>query len=100
MKKLNQVTAGSNIPVKFTLSNYKGYPYSSPPVSQPISCSNFAPTGAPQMIDRLMPDPYYSPMFDYYQTMWRTQADWKFTCRRLTLHLIDGSTKTFDFSFK
>jgi hypothetical protein len=52
------------------------------------------------VINRYAPDPYYSSMFDFYQTTWKTQASWKFTCRRLTLHLNDGTTKTLNFYFK
>lgn len=97
---LNQVTAGSNVPIRFTLNGYKGNPYSSPPVSQQISCSTLAPIGAASVINRFMPDPYYSPYFDFYQTTWQTQGAWKFTCRRLTLSLTDGTTKSLNFYFK
>lgn len=97
---LNQVTAGSNVPVRFTLNGYKGNPYSSPPTSVPISCSTLAPTGPAQIIDRYAPDPYYSSLYDFYQTTWRTQSSWKFTCRRLTLYLTDGTTKSLNFYFK
>ncbi len=97
---LNQVTAGSNVPVRFTLSGNKGYPYSSPPTSQQINCSTYAPIGAATVINRFAPDPYYSSLYDFYQTTWQTQTNWKFTCRRLSLHMNDGTTKTLDFYFK
>ncbi len=98
---LNQVTAGSNLPVRFTLSGYKGdNPYSQPPTSQQINCSTYAPIGPAQEISRFAPDPYYSSLYDFYQTTWRTQTSWRFTCRRLSLHMNDGTTKTLNFYFK
>ncbi len=97
---LNQVTAGSIVPIRFSLSGYKGNPYSSPPTSQQFNCATQAPIGASTVINRSLPDPSYSAMFDFYQTTWQTQANWKFTCRRLSLHLNDGTTKTLDFYFK
>ncbi len=97
---LNQVTAGSDVPVRFTLYGNKGNPYSSPPTSQQINCSTQAPIGAATVINRYMPDPFYSSLYDYYQTTWRTQTAWKFTCRRLTLHLNDGTTRSLNFYFK
>ncbi len=97
---LNQVTAGSDVPVRFTLYGNKGNPYSSPPTSQQINCSTQATIGASTVINRYMPDPFYSSLYDFYQTTWRTQTTWKFTCRRLTLHLNDGTTRSLNFYFK
>jgi CSLREA domain-containing protein len=97
---LNQVTAGSNVPVRFTLYGNKGIPYSQPPTSQQISCSTLAPIGAATTINRFAPDPYYSALYDFYQTTWQTQGAWKFTCRRLTLYLNDGTTKSLNFYFR
>ena len=95
-----QATAGSNVAVRFSLSGFQGDPYSQAPTSQQISCTTKAPIGGAQIIDRFAPDPYYSSLYDFYQTTWRTQASWKFTCRRLTLYLKDGSTRSLDFFFK
>jgi hypothetical protein len=95
-----QVTAGSNVAVRFSLNGYKGDPYSQPPTSQPISCITKAPLGPATVIDRFAPDPFYSAMLDVYQTTWRTQSSWKFTCRRLTLYLNDGTTHSLDYYFK
>lgn len=98
---INQVSAGSNVPIRFSLSGYKGAnPYSQPPTSQQINCSTLAPIGMATTINRFSPDPYYSSLYDFYQTTWQTQANWKFTCRRLTLYLNDGTTRSLDFYFK
>lgn len=97
---LNQVTSGSNVPIRFSLGGYQGDPYSQPPTSVQISCSTLAPIGAEQVIDRFMPDPYYSSLYDFYQTTWRTKTQWKYTCRRLTLYFKDGTTRSLNFYFK
>lgn len=67
-QELNLAMAGSEIPIRFSLSGFKGNPYSSPPTSQQISCSTLAPIGPVQVIDRYLPDPAYSSSFDFYQT--------------------------------
>jgi uncharacterized repeat protein (TIGR01451 family) len=97
---LNQVTAGSNVALRFTLYGYKGDPYSQPPTSQQINCATSAPIGAATTIMRFTPDPFYSSYFDFYQTTWLTQTSWKFTCRQLTLHFNDGTTQSLKFYFK
>ncbi len=97
---LSQVTAGSDVPIRFTLDGNKGNPYSQPPTSQQINCATGAPIGVATVISRPLPDPSYSATFDFYQTTWHTLSAWKFTCRRLTLHLNDGTTKSLDFYFK
>lgn len=98
---LNQVTAGSNVPLRFSLNGYKGdNPYSQAPTSQQINCSTFAPMGAATVLERFAPDPYYSNLYDFYQTTWKTKTNWRFSCRRLTLYLNDGTTRSLNFYFK
>ena len=96
----NQVTAGSNVAIRFSLGGFQGYPYSQPPTSQPISCTTKTPLGPATPADVFAPDPYYSSLYDFYQTTWRTQLSWKNTCRRLTLYFKDGSTRSLDYMFK
>ncbi len=97
---LDQVMAGSDVPIRFTLDGDQGNPYSQSPTSQQINCATNAPIGAATVINRHLPDPFYSSLYDFYQTTWRTQTSWKFTCRRLTLHLNDGTTRSLNFYFK
>ena len=96
----NQTTAGSNVAVRFSLGGFQGDPYSQPPTSHPISCATKAQIGPATVIDRFAPDPFYSSLYDFYQTTWRTQTSWRFTCRRLTLYFKDGTTQSLDFYFK
>ena len=96
----NQVTAGSIVAVRFSLNGFQGYPYSQAPTSQPIICTTKASLGPATPADVYAPDPYYSSLYDFYQTTWGTQLAWKNTCRRLTLYFKDGSTQTLDYYFK
>ncbi len=98
---LNQATAGSDIPIRFSLSGFKGAnPYSSPPVSQRINCSTGASIGPIQVIQSRGGVVNYNAMFDFYSTTWITQAAWKGTCRKLTISLNDSTTRSLDFYFK
>lgn len=96
----NQAEAGSDIPIRFSLSGFKGKPYSSPPVSQRINCITGNPIGAAQAIQTRGGVVNYDPTFDVYQTTWRTQVSWAGTCRRLTLFLKDGTMPSLDFRFQ
>jgi len=99
--QLNQVNAGSIVPVNFTLGGFQGANvYSSPPASQRINCLTKAPIGAIQPINRTLPDPQFIAMFNFYTTTWLTEAQWAGTCRRLTLSLNDGTTHYLDFYFQ
>lgn len=94
-------TAGSDVQVRYSLGGFQGSnPYSSPPVSQQVSCFDKSPIGMAQPIQTYPGDPYYSSLYDYYTTIWRTSPTWAGTCRRLTLSFNDGSTQTRDYRFK
>jgi hypothetical protein len=96
-----EAKAGSDVQVRYSLGGFQGNnPYSSPPVSQQISCVNKAPIGPAQPIQTYPGDPYYNSLYDYYTTIWRTSSTWAGTCRRLTLSFNDGSTRTLDYRFK
>lgn len=97
---LIEAKAGGDVPVRFSLSGFKGdNPYNSPPVSQRINCLDKNPTGQIQQIQTGIEAASYNATFDFYQTTWRTQANWAGTCRRLTLFLKDGTTQSLDFRF-
>ena len=96
-----EARAGSDVQVRYSLGGFQGNnPYSQPPVSQQINCFNKAPIGMAQPIQTYPGDPYYNSLYDYYTTIWRTNAAWAGTCRRLTLFFNDGSTQTLDYRFR
>ncbi len=98
---LNNVNAGRNIPLKFSLSGNKGLGIFAVgyPVSQQVSCSTSAPVS--ELLETNSPGDStltYSP--DTYHYNWKTESSWAGTCRVLTVKLNDGSTHTANFKFR
>jgi serine protease len=93
--------AGSNAPLKFSLGGDFGLGILSAgsPRSREIDCNNAAPRGewAPTST------PGNSNLgFDRgeYQINWKTQKEWRGTCRELSLLLDDGTEHTARFRFR
>jgi hypothetical protein len=42
----------------------------------------------------------YTATSDQYTYVWKTEKEWKGTCRQLTVTLLDGSTHVALFQFK
>ena len=94
---VNDVNAGSTVPVKFTLSG------GTLPIlidSQAVDCSTLAPTGE-------APSPISSPggsslnnEGDEYHVNWQTDASWAGSCRRLTLRVPAASNPVAYFRFE
>lgn len=100
MPYFSSANAGSDVSVSYSLGGYKGAnPYSQPPASQQIRCYDKMPIGAVTPIQTYPGDPFYNPRYDLYTTVWRTQASWAGTCRRLFLYFNDGSVQTRDYRF-
>jgi hypothetical protein len=98
---LNQVKAGQNIPLKFSLSGNKGLGILAAgfPASQQVSCSTNVPINDMEETDNPGNSTLtYSP--DTYHYNWKTEKSWAGTCRVLTVKLNDGSTHTANFKFK
>lgn len=96
--ELNDVNAGSVVPVKFTLSLPAGGP---PPIdSQPVDCTTLEPTGvAPSPLD-LPGGTGLSQDGDEYHVNWKTSAEWAGSCRRLTLRVPAASNPVAFFRFQ
>ena len=87
---INDVNAGSTVPVKFTLSG--GSPVLD---SQPVDCETLVPTGE-------APSPLSGDLVqkgDGYHINWRTDASWEGTCRRLTLRIAAPENPVAYFRF-
>ncbi len=91
---VNDVTAGSIVPLKFTVS--RGFPSLD---SQPVDCGTLLPTGG-------APTPLSSPgvgglapVADRYHVNWATDASWQDTCRRLTLRIAAPTNPVAFFRF-
>jgi len=100
---LNQVKAGSAIPVKFSLGGNMSLNIFAPgyPNSQQIECNSTA------LIDTIETTVTaggssltYDPIANQYIYVWKTQKSWANTCRQLTVKLIDDTIHTANFKFK
>jgi hypothetical protein len=100
---VNSVSSGQAIPVKFSLGGDRGLDIfvGAGPYSQRVTCDSSAPLDA---IETVVSAGASSISFDAgsgrYQFTWKTQKAWAGTCRTLTLHFVDGTTRTTVFSFK
>ncbi|MBO0860291.1 MAG: PxKF domain-containing protein [Chloracidobacterium sp.] len=97
---LNEVNAGRAIPVKFSLSGYKGLNIFTA-VSQQIACSDGAASGdIEQTVTAGGSGLSYDTESDTYTYVWKTEESWAGTCRQLIVRLNDGSERVVFFHFK
>ena len=98
---LNNVNAGSTVPIKFSLAGFRGFNLfaSGYPASQAMTCAGVV-TG-PLQRNTLGPDGFvYDPLLDQYRWHWKTDRNWRGTCRKLVVRLADGSEKRANFRFQ
>ena len=91
---MNQVKAGSSIPVKFSLSGNQGLGILAAgyPASQRVDCDNSAPTADIEQTTTANQGLTYDAPSDQYNYVWKTNKSWSGTCRQLTLRLIMAPT--------
>jgi hypothetical protein len=103
LPSLNEVKAGQNIPLKFSLSGNKGLgilPANSP-ASQQVGCADNVPVNVLEETESPGNSTLaYDAGSDRYQYNWKTEKAWAGTCRQLVVTLNDGSTHTAHFKFK
>ncbi|MFL6254753.1 MAG: PxKF domain-containing protein [Pyrinomonadaceae bacterium] len=100
---LNEVKAGQNVPLKFSLNGYKGLAIFAPgyPASQQVNCVDNVPINVLEETDTPGGSTLtYDAGSDRYQYNWKTEKSWAGTCRVLVIVLTDGSTHTANFKFK
>jgi hypothetical protein len=99
---LNEVKAGSGIPVKFSLGGNQGLNILAAgyPVSQQVNCSSTAPIDAVEETTTANQGLTYDAGANQYNYVWKTQKSWAGTCRQFTLRLSDGSDHLALFKFK
>jgi len=99
---VNQIKAGAAVPVKFSLSGYKGLNIfqAGYPASQTVACVSFA-TVAPieETVTASSSSLAYDPASDQYTYVWKTDKAWANSCRVLMVKLSDGSTHGASFRF-
>jgi hypothetical protein len=97
---LNQVNAGSTVPVKFSLGGDQGLNIleAGYPVSQPISCGSFAETDSATIPSISNQGLKYTDGNYHYN--WKTQSSWKNSCRQFILKFSNGETAVAYFKIK
>jgi hypothetical protein len=99
----NVVQAGRAIPVKFSLSGYKGLGIfaTGSPSSGPIPCNSSDPASdLTETVTAGGSSLNYDPTTDQYIYVWKTDPSWAGTCRQLVVQLNDGSIHRANFRFK
>jgi hypothetical protein len=98
MPYVNNLMAGSAIPVKFSLGAYRGMNVlQGAPTSVPAECSASAPSVT--LRPGVAGSSGLKAVGSTYSYVWRTSPSWGGTCRKLILTLADGSTHEALFRF-
>jgi hypothetical protein len=100
---VNVVNAGRAIPVKFSLSGYKGLNIFAPnsPASGQIVCNSSDPAVILEnTVTAGGSSLSYDASTDQYVYVWKTDPSWAGTCRQLVVQLSDGSIHRADFRFR
>ncbi len=99
---LNIATAGSAVPVKFSLSGDKGLNIlaSGYPASSPVACNANEPGSTVEETTSVGGGLSYDAGSDRYKYVWKTDKAWRSTCRIFILKLADGSEHYARFSFR
>jgi uncharacterized repeat protein (TIGR01451 family) len=99
---INVVTAGSAVPVKFSLGGNQGLDIfaAGSPSSAPIPCDGGALSSEIPTVTAGSSSLSYDSVTGQYVYVWKTESAWAGTCRRLTVQLNDGTAHTALFRFR
>ncbi|REJ75567.1 MAG: hypothetical protein DWQ47_08845 [Acidobacteria bacterium] len=99
--RYNLARARRAMPVKFSLNGFQGMDIfaEGSPSSQRIRCFSRTPVGDPEPVQMNRSGLKYNERRDFYRFVWKTKRNWKFSCRRLSVALNDGSVHSADFIF-
>ena len=98
---INQVKAGSAVPIKFGLGGNRGMNIFAPgyPISQVIPCNSTAPVDGVEQIDSPGNSGLsYDAGSQTYHYVWKTEKSWV-NCRQLVIKFSDGSYARANFKF-
>jgi uncharacterized delta-60 repeat protein len=101
--RINDVRAGSAVPVKFSLGGDRGLNVLAPgfPASQRAPCDSLAPTASAEPTRSAGGSGLsYDASSTVYSYVWKTEKAWAGQCRLLIVTLTDGSTHTARFRFR
>jgi pimeloyl-ACP methyl ester carboxylesterase len=98
---LNAVNAGRAIPIKFSLSGYKGLDiFAASPGSGRIGCSSSTEVELTDTRSAGNSSLSYDHSADLYNYVWKTDKAWAGTCRQFVVQLSDGSIHRANFRLK
>ena len=100
---LNIATAGSAIPVKFSLGGDRGLAILAEgyPASSPIACDASEPgSEVTETVNAGSSSLSYDAASDQYRYVWKTSKAWRGTCRMLIVRFNDGTEHLAKFRFK
>lgn len=100
---VNITTAGSSIPVKFSLGGNKGLGIFAAgyPRSMQVACeSGEAGSTIEETVTAGGSALTYDAALDQYKYVWKTERSWRGTCRLFVLKLNDGSEHSAKFRFR
>lgn len=100
---VNNVKAGSSVPVKFNLGGDHGLAVFAPgyPLSVQVDCGTLAVLGpAEATVSPGGSGLNYNPGTGDYDFVWKTDKAWAGTCRQLIITYSDGTSHTALFQFK
>jgi len=103
LPSVNPASSGSAIPVKFALGGDRGSNVLADhyPQSQRKTCDFSSSIGGPEeTVSGANGGVNYSRGNNQYSYSWKTNADWRGTCRVLTVKFADGQTRVARFQFK
>jgi hypothetical protein len=103
LPELNGAKAGSAVPVKFSLGEYKGLNIFAAgyPQSMQIACNSFSPLDdIEQTVTAGSSSLTFDPLTNQYIYVWKTEKSWAGTCRQLIIKLFDGTIYYANFKFK
>ncbi|MCA1815414.1 MAG: PxKF domain-containing protein [Acidobacteria bacterium] len=100
---INVVNAGRAVPVKFSLSGFKGlgiFAAGSPASGQIVCNPSENAVTVQDTVTAGGSSLSYDASSDQYIYVWKTDPSWAGTCRQLVVQLGDGSAHRADFRFK
>ena len=97
---INDANAGSTVPIKFSLSGFRGLNLFATgyPATQAMTSCGGALTG-PVVPIALRMHSAYDPPLDQYKYVWKTDRNWR-GCRQLIVRFKDGTEKRANFRFQ
>ena len=99
---VNEARAGRAVPVKFSLGGDQGTVVFAPgfPVSLEVDCTTGAALSSSPTANPGASGLTFDAASGQYVYVWKTDASWSGTCRRLVVRLIDGTMHEATFRFR